>query len=162
MQRRWVVTLFFALCATAASSLPAQQPVGDFYVFPRIDASTGEDRSSITTLAQESYVSGAGGLTLHCTEQGLELVVSSTYLGRAMSTTVRYAFGDEDPQAASWRLRSSGMAAVAPADVLEEFLGRAVSEGSVVFSLSDFQLRRHTYTFYLGDLDSALSFLSCR
>ncbi len=65
--------------------VPAQQPVGEFYFFERSDRSTGEDRSSITTVAEEGYVSGAGGLTVHCADEGLELVVSASYLGRDMS-----------------------------------------------------------------------------
>jgi hypothetical protein len=142
--------------------VPAQQPVGEFYFFERSDRSTGEDRSSITTVAEEGYVSGAGGLTVHCADEGLELVVSASYLGRDMSIPVSYAFGDEEPRAASWSLRRTGMAAVAPRDVMLGFLDRAVLESSVVFGLSDFQMRRHTYTFHLAGLDSALSLLSCR
>jgi hypothetical protein len=65
--------------------VPAQQPVGEFYFFERSDRSTGGDRSSITTVAEEGYVSGAGGLTVHCADEGLELVVSASYLGRDMS-----------------------------------------------------------------------------
>ena len=90
------------------------------------------------------------------------MVVTANYLGRDPTTTGRYAFGDEEPTAASWRLRSTGMAAVAPADVRAAFLGRAASEASVVVHVSDFQLRSHTYTFNLGGLEEGLSRLTCR
>jgi hypothetical protein len=148
------------LCGSAASAI-AQQPIGDFYFFPRTDPGTGDDRSSITTLADESYTSGAGGLTFQCRENGLTLIISASYLGRTMSTQVRYSFGDEGLSAAAWPVRSTGMAAIAPEDVRNAFLEEAVGHSSVVFYVSDFQLRRHTYTFHLTSLDSALAQLSC-
>lgn len=153
--------LAFGLPAGPATA-GAQESVGDFFLFERADPTSGADRSSITTLADENYVSGAGGLTFRCTEDGFEMVVTATYLGRKMSTPVRYAFGDEEPRAALWTLRSTGMAAVAPADVIEDFLGRAVNETSVKVRVNDFQLRAHTYTFRLAGLEEALARLSCR
>jgi len=140
----------------------AQETIGDFYLFERSDPSSGEDRTSITTLAEESNVSGAGGLTFRCAEEGFQLVLTATYLGRKTDTTVRYAFGDEEPFDATWTLRSTGMAAIAPEDVREAFTSRAVDESSVVIHVRDFQLRAHTYTFHLNGLDSALARLSCR
>jgi hypothetical protein len=44
----------------------AQESIGDFFFFERADPTSGEDRGSITTLADENYVSGAGGLTFRC------------------------------------------------------------------------------------------------
>lgn len=155
---RLVVALLFGFAAPAV----AQQPIGDFYFFPRTDAETGEDRSSITTLADESYTSGAGGLTFQCQQEGLAMIVSASYIGRTMSTQVRYAFAEDDLSAAAWTVRSTGMAAVAPDGVRDAFLEEAADRTSVVFYVSDFQLRRHTYTFHLNGLDSALARLSCR
>lgn len=161
---RHAATMVMALVLLVGTSTmaPAQEAIGDFFFFERADPESGEDRSSITTLAEENYVSGAGGLTLRCAEDGFEMVVTATYLGRKMSTPVRYSFGDEDPTAAEWDLRSTGMAAIAPPDVREEFLGRALNETSVVVHVSDFQLRSHTYTFNLDGLDGALTRLTCR
>jgi hypothetical protein len=145
-------------------ALPAagQEAIGDFYFFERADPDSGDDRSSVTTLADESYVSGAGGLTFRCAEDGLEMVLTATYLGRKMSTPVRFAFGEDEPSRATWILRSSGMAAIAPDDVREDFIQRAADQSTVVFHASDFQLRSHTYTFNLTGLNEALSRLSCR
>lgn len=140
----------------------AQQAIGDFYLFERVDPASGEDRSSITTLAEENWVTGTGGLTFRCSEGGMELVVTATYLGRKMSTPVGYAFDDAEPRMASWTVRSSGMAAIAPDDIRDEFVRDAAGETSVVFRLTDFQLRGYTYTFDLGGLEQALARLSCR
>jgi hypothetical protein len=140
----------------------AQEPLGDFYYFERSDPETGADRSSVTGLADESFVSGTGGLTVRCAEDGIELVLTSSYLGRPLSAPVRYSFGDEEPREASWTVRSTGMAAIAPREVVSDFLTRAVGESTVVFRVSDFQFRVHTYTFHLGGLDSALNRLTCR
>lgn len=149
--------------ATRASGLLfAQEPLGDFYYFERSDPVTGADRSSLTTLADESFAGGTGGLTVRCAEDGRELILTASFLGRDMSAPVRYAFGDEEPREASWTLRSTGMAAVAPRDVSEDFLAKAVDRTTVVFRVSDFQYRVHAYTFHLGGLDSALARLSCR
>jgi len=153
--------LAFCMLAFPVTAL-AQEQIGDFFLFQRSDPTSGADRSSITTLADENYVSGAGGLTFHCAEAGLELVVTATYLGSRMSAPVSYSFGDEEPRAATWSVRSTGMAAVAPADVTEDFLGRAVNETSVVVRVTDFQLRDHTYTFRLAGLEEAVDRLSCR
>ena len=140
----------------------AQETIGDFRLFERTDPKSGEDRTSMTTLADENYVSGAGGLTFRCSEDGLEMVLTATYLGRKTNTLVRYSFGDEDSSEATWALRSTGMAAIAPQDVRDEFLDRAVAEASVVVHVSDFQLRNHAYTFNLDGLDEGLARLTCR
>jgi hypothetical protein len=162
MKTSAVVAMAAALTVGLNSLASAQEAIGSFYLFERADPESGEDRSSITTLAEENYVSGAGGLTFRCSEDGFELVVTATYLGRKMSTPVRYAFGDEEPKASSWFLRSTGMAAVAPPDVRDEFVSRALSESSVILRVSDFQLRTHSYTFHLGGLAAALERLPCR
>ncbi len=161
---RFLITAIAALGLLhgPATMVQAQETLGDFYLFERTDADSGEDRTSITTLADESYVSGAGGLTFRCSEEGFEMVLTATYLGRKTSTPVGYAFGDEEPAAATWALRSTGMAAIAPDDVREAFTSRAVDESSVAIQVSDFQMRVHTYTFHLNGLDSALARLSCR
>ena len=161
MLRMVMIAMVLGLLAGPGAEARAQESIGNFFLFERADATSGEDRSSITTLADENYVSGAGGLTFRCSKDGFEMVVTATYLGRDTSTTVRYAFGDEEPTAASWNLRSTGMAAVAPPSVRETFLGRAASEPSVVVHVSDFQLRSHTYTFNLGGLEEGLSRLTC-
>ena len=155
-------TVALGLLHGPPSAARAQEAIGDFYLFERSDPNSGQDRSSITTLAEESYVSGAGGLTFRCSEDGFQLVLTATYLGRKTDITVRYAFGDEEPVDATWTLRSTGMAAIAPEDVREAFTSRAVDESSVVIRVSDFQMRAHTYTFHLNELDSALAQLSCR
>ncbi len=162
MRRMAMVAMAFGLLVGRGTVAQAQETIGDFYFFERADPASGEDRNSITTLADENFTSGAGGLTFRCSEDGFEMVVTATYLGRKVSTPVRYGFGDEESTAANWNLRSTGMAAVAPSDVREEFLERAVTEPSVVLHLSDFQLRSHTYTFNLGGLDEGLSRLTCR
>jgi hypothetical protein len=162
VKRPVIAVLTLVLSLGPARSALGQEMIGDFYLFERGDAATGEDRSSITTLADESWVSGSGGLTLQCSAAGLELVVSATYMGRRLSTPVRYAFGEEPPHAASWSLRSTGMAAIAPSEVRDAFLARAVNEDSVKVRVTDFQLRGYTYTFHLGSLEEALAHLSCR
>jgi hypothetical protein len=162
MRRTAMMAMAFGLLLGSSTPARAQEAIGDFYFFERADPTSGEDRSSITTLADENYVSGAGGLTFHCSADGFEMVVTATYLGRKPTTPVRYAFGDADPGAADWNLRSTGMAAVAPAEVREEFLDRAVDETSVVVHVSDFQLRSHTYTFNLEGLADGLTRLTCR
>lgn len=162
MRRTAMLAVAFGALVGPGTQLKAQEAIGDFYYFERADRASGEDRSSITTLADENYVSGAGGLTFRCSEDGFEMVVTATYLGRKMRTPVRYSFGAEEPRAADWTLRSTGMAAIAPPDVREEFLARAVAEASVVVRVSDFQLRGHTYTFNLDGLAEGLTRLTCR
>jgi hypothetical protein len=152
-----LVGLLFGLAAPAV----AQQPIGDFYLFPRTDPDTGENRSSITTLADENYTSGAGGLTFQCTEDGLSLIVSASHLGRDTSTRVLYRFGEEEPHESVWNVRATGMAAVAPDEERIEFIERSRGQSSVVFYVSDFQLRRHTYTFHLEGMAGALDELAC-
>ncbi|MGB5525547.1 MAG: hypothetical protein WBN79_01655 [Gemmatimonadota bacterium] len=161
MRRTAMVAMVLGLLAGSGAEARAQESIGDFFFFERADPTSGEDRGSITTLADENYVSGAGGLTFRCSKDGFEMVVTATYLGQDTSTTVRYAFGDEEPTVESWNLRSTGMAAVAPPDVREAFLDRAASEPSVVVHVSDFHLRSHTYTFNLGGLEEGLSRLTC-
>ncbi len=156
-----VVAATLWLWPGAVPSAGGQEALGDFYLFERTDPDTGEDQSSLTTLAEENYVSGTGGLTFRCTDEGLEMVLSATYLGRKMSTPVRFAFGEESPSRASWTLRSSGMAAIAPDAVRDEFIQRAVDETVVTFYASDFQLRSHTYTFHITGLEEGLARLSC-
>lgn len=157
---RWAAGL--AAMAVAAP-LPgvAQEVLGDFYFFDRSAPDTGEDRSSLTTLADESHVSGAGGLTFRCAERGLEVVLTATYLGRRMSAPVRYSFAGHEPRADEWSVRSSGMAAVAPPDVAVEFVLRATAEDTVVVHATDFQMRVHTYTFHLEGLREGLARLEC-
>ena len=161
------LTLFLAVAAVlwlwpgAAPAAHGQEALGDFYLFERLDPDSGADQSSLTTLADENYVSGTGGLTFRCTDDGLEMVLTATYLGRNMSTPVRYAFGDEAPSRATWTLRSSGMAAIAPDGVRDEFIRRAVEETVVTVYASDFQMRSHTYTFHLSGLAEGLARLSC-
>lgn len=161
MRQTAILAMVLGLLAGPGAEARAQESIGDFFFFERADPTSGEDRGSITTLADENYVSGAGGLTFRCSRDGFEMVVTATYLGRDTSATIRYGFGDEEPTAASWNLRSTGMAAVAPPDVREAFLDRAASEPSVVVHVSDFQLRSHTYTFNLGGLEEGLSRLTC-
>ena len=162
MRRTTMIAMAFGLLVGRGTVAQAQETIGDFYFFERADPTSGEDRNSITTLADENFTSGAGGLTFRCSEDGFEMVVTATYLGRNASAPVRYAFGDEDPRASDWNLRSTGMAAVAPAEVREEFLDRAADETSVVVHVSDFQLRSHTYTFNLEGLADGLTRLTCR
>jgi hypothetical protein len=162
MLRTAMIAVVLGLWAGPGAEARAQESIGDFFFFERAEPTSGQDMGSITTLADENYASGAGGLTFRCSKDGFEMVVTATYLGRDATTTVRYAFGDEEPTAARWNLRSTGMAAVAPADVREAFLERAASESSVVIHVSDFQLRSHTYTFNLGGLEEGLSRLTCR
>ena len=145
---------------TTVLQAAAQVPVGDFYYFDRSDA--GISRTSITTLAEESHVTGAGGLTWSCEDGERRLIVSSTYLGRSMRARVRWAFDGEEPgEPESWILRRTGMAVIAPAEVEVEFTGRALESSGVVLQLSDYEYRRHTYTFTLDGLAEALQMLQC-
>lgn len=157
-----VTLLTLSLVPCYAGVADAQESIGDFFLFERVDPDSGEDRSSITALAEENFVSGAGGLTLQCSEDGFELVVTATYLGRNVSTPVQYAFAELEPPAADWMLRSTGMAAVAPPDVRDAFVERALDETSVTMRVRDFQMRTHTYTFHLEGLGEALTRLDCR
>ncbi|MBT8461491.1 MAG: hypothetical protein KJO44_03135 [Gemmatimonadetes bacterium] len=162
MRRTAMLVVAFGALVGPGTQVRAQEAIGDFYYFERADATSAEDRSSITTLADENYVSGAGGLTFRCAPGGFEMVVTATYLGRNTSTPVSYVFGDEEPKTASWGLRSTGMAAIAPPEARDEFLARGVAEESVVVRVSDFQLRSHTYTFNLNGLAAGLTRLTCR
>jgi invasion protein IalB len=155
----WTVLTFGALAGPAATQ--AQEKIGDFFLFERVDPTSGGDRNSITTLADENYISGAGGLTLRCAEDGLEMVVTATYLGNRTDSPIQYSFDDGEPRSANWTVRSTGMAAIAPTDVRDDFVGRAVAESSVVVQVHDFQLRAHTYTFRLAGLQEALARLGC-
>jgi len=145
---------------TTVSQVAAQVPVGDFYFFDRSDAEIS--RTSITTLAEESHVTGAGGLTWSCEDGERRLIVSSTYLGRSMRARVRWAFDGEEPrEPESWILRRTGMAVIAPAEVETEFTRRALESSGVVLQLSDYEYRRHSYTFTLDGLAEALEMLQC-
>jgi hypothetical protein len=145
---------------TTASQAAAQVPVGDFYFFDRSDS--GTRRASITTLAEESHVTGAGGLTWFCEDGERRLIVSSTYLGQSMRARVRWAFDGEEPgEPESWILRRTGMAVIAPAEVETAFTRRALESSGVVLQLSDYEYRRHTYTFKLDGLTEGLEMLRC-
>ncbi len=155
-----VAMLTAAAVLTTASQAAAQVPVGDFYFFDRSDA--GTRRASITTLAEESHVTGAGGLTWSCEDGERRLIVSSTYLGRSMRARVRWAFDGEEPgEPESWILRRTGMAVIAPAAVETAFTRRALESSGVVLQLSDYEFRRHTYTFTLDGLTEGLEMLQC-
>jgi len=158
--------LVFGMFLLHATLAVGQESIGDFYLFERPDPASGVELTSITTLADESFVSGAGGLTFRCAKAGFELVVTASYLGRRPSTPVRYSFGGEERSPAAWTLRPSGMAAVAPPQVREDFVSRALEASaageSAVIRVSDFQMSSHTYTFHLDGLAEALTRLSCR
>jgi hypothetical protein len=152
----FTVALGLAIAATAT----AQVPVGDFYFFDRSDAET--EQASVTTLAEENPVKGAGGLTWACEAGEGRLIVSSTYLGRSMRARVRWAFdGEEFGDTESWILRRTGMAVIAPPEIASEFTRRALQARRVVIQASDYQFRRHSYTFSLVGLEEALGLLPC-
>ena len=161
--RRAIQTVAFASAyLLGAAGARGQAPVGDFYYFERVDAETGSDRSTITTLATENRVSGAGGLTWGCREGQLHVTVTSTYLGRGMRTQVRWRFDDEEmSDAQEWILRSSGMAVTAPGAVTADFTARARRASRVEVFVTDFQFLRHRYTFSLRGLEEAISNLAC-
>ncbi len=145
-----------------AAGAPGQVPVGDFYHFERLDAKTGTDRSTITTLAAENLVSGAGGLTWACQGDRLQVTVTSTYLGRSMRAQVRWRFDEEEvSEFQEWVLRSSGRAVTAPQELTADFTKRALAASRVEIQVTDFQHLRHRYTFALGGLTDAISRLSC-
>ncbi len=144
----------------AAAPCSAQTPVGSFHFFDR----SGPDaaRASITTLAEESFVTGAGGLTWACDAGEMQLIVSSTYLGRSMRSRVRWAFDGEEPgPTEDWILRRTGLAVIAPEETEAEFTRRALESRRVQVQLTDYQFRRHSYTFGLDGLAEALSMLPC-
>ena len=160
MSRSRFVTLLTTVAVVVASPAVAQVPVGDFYFFDRSDA--GTQRASITTLAEESHVTGSGGLTWSCEDGERRLIVSSTYLGRSMRARLRWAFDGEEPsETESWILRRTGMAVIAPAEVEATFTRRALESRGVELQLSDYEYRRHSYTFALNGLAEALAMLPC-
>jgi len=160
MSRSGFATMLAAAALVVASPASSQVPVGDFYFFDRSDAETR--RASITTLAEESHVTGAGGLTWSCEDGERRLIVSSTYLGRSMRARVRWAFDGEEPsEPESWILRRTGMAVIAPAEIEALFTPRALESHGVVLQLSDYEFRRHTYTFALDGLAEGLAMLPC-
>jgi hypothetical protein len=53
------------------------------------------------------------------------------------------------------------MAVIAPADVETAFTRRALESSGVVLQLSDYEYRRHTYTFKLNGLTEGLEMLRC-
>jgi hypothetical protein len=161
---RWLIGTA-ALAATfllAASEAAGQVRVGDFYFFERIDAESGEDASSITTVAAENQVTGAGGLTWACSEGELQVTVTSTYLGQSRRVRVRTQFDDEELSGVQqWILKPTGMAVTAPRAVSAEFTERAKMASQVAVEVTDYQYRRNRYTFTLGGLEEALSMLPC-
>jgi len=160
MSSSGLTTLVAAAALAVASPASAQVPVGDFYFFDRSDA--GTRRASITTLAEENHVTGAGGLTWSCEDGERQLIVSSTYLGRSMRARVRWAFDGEEPsETESWILRRTGMAVIAPEEIESLFTRHALESRGVVVQLSDYEYRRHTYTFTLNGLAEALAMLPC-
>jgi hypothetical protein len=152
--------LIGAFTLVVAPSVVAQVPVGDFYFF---DRSEGEVRQvSVTTLAEENPVKGAGGLTWACEGDEGRLIVSSTYLGRAMRARVRWAFdGEAFGDTESWILRRTGMAVIAPPEIAAEFTRRALGAARVTVQVTDYQFRRESYTFNLEGVDEALGMLPC-
>lgn len=160
MFRNGLASCLVALGLAAASPAVAQVPVGDFYFFDRTEA--GIQQASVTTLAEENPVKGAGGLTWACEAGEARLIVSSTYLGRSMQARVRWAFdGEEFGDTEDWILRRTGMAVIAPPDVTVEFTRRARQARRVVVQATDYQSRRHSYSFSLVGLEEALAMLPC-
>jgi hypothetical protein len=140
----------------------AQVPIGDFYYFERTDSAAHEDLSSVTTVARENFVTGAGGLTWQCRDGALRVTLTSTYLGRGMRAQVRWRFDDQEPSPPlEWRLRSTGMAVTAPMEIGREFTDRAKKADRVMLQVTDYQLLKHDYTFGLAGLAEGLSHLSC-
>lgn len=155
-----VSTVALALGLAIATPAMSQVPVGDFYFFDRSE--DGTQQASVTTLAEENPVKGAGGLTWACEEGEGRLIVSSTYLGRSMRARVRWAFDEEDfGDTESWILRRTGMAVIAPPEITSDFTRRALQARRVVIQASDYQFRRHSYKFSLVGLDEALAMLPC-
>jgi hypothetical protein len=155
-----ICTTIALLTLTLSSGALAQAPVGDFYFFDRSEG--GVQRVSITTLADENPVTGAGGLTWSCEAGEAKLIVSSTYLGRSMRARVRWAFDDDEfGETESWILRRTGMAVIAPTEVVPEFTRRALQARRVVVQATDYQYRRYSYTFHLEGLPEALEMLPC-
>lgn len=149
-----------ALVLAIAPAAAAQVPVGDFYYFDRSEGAV--ERMSVTTLAEQNPVTGAGGLTWACEAGEGRLIVSSTYLGRSMQAEVRWSFdGEEFGEPEYWILRRTGMAVIAPPRVAVEFTRRALASRRVVVQASDYQFRRHSYTFSLSALSEALDMLPC-
>ena len=155
---RWIPCLTAALAVAAPAA--AQTPIGAFHHFDRSEP--GIDRESITTLAEENFVTGAGGLTWACENGDMSLIVSSTYLGRSMRARVRWAFDEDEPgDAENWILRRTGMAVIAPEESEAAFTRRALNASRVLMQLTDYQFRRHSYTFRLDGLEQALAMLPC-
>ncbi|MGW8282860.1 MAG: hypothetical protein ACWGON_06135 [Gemmatimonadota bacterium] len=160
MSRSGLFTAIVVAALTAVPQVYAQVPVGDFYFFDRSEA--GNRRVSVTTVAEENIVTGAGGLTWTCEDGTRRLIVSSTYLGRSMRAGVRWAFdGDEMSEEQSWIQRRTGMAVIAPAETEKSFTGRALESSRVVLEVSDDKSQWHTYTFTLAGPQEALAMLQC-
>ena len=157
LRSAWLGAAFTLLVAPHIS---AQVAVGDFYFFDRSEG--GASQVSVTTLADENPVKGAGGLTWACEAGEARLIVSSTYLGRSMRARVRWAFdGGEFGDTESWILRRTGMAVIAPEASEAAFTQRALEASRVLMQLTDYQFRRHSYTFRLDSLEQALAMLPC-
>jgi hypothetical protein len=155
-----IVGLGVALGAAFGAPASAQVPIGDFYFFDR--SGVDGNRSSVTTLADENFVTGAGGLTWACEESRLGVTLSTTYLGRSFRARARWAFdGEEFSDTQAWILLTSGMAVRAPADLVEPFTRRALESGRVVLQVTDYQFRRHSWAFGLEGLREALDRLPC-
>ena len=153
----WLGVAFMVLVAPQIS---AQVSVGDFYFFDRSEG--GSSQMSVTTLADENPIKGAGGLTWACEAGEARLIVSSTYLGRSMRARVRWAFdGGEFGDTENWILRRTGMAVIAPPEIAAEFTQRALAARKVVVQVTDYQFRRESYTFHLTELAEALEMLPC-
>lgn len=141
-----------------APGAAAQVPVGDVYLFER----GGEGPPSVTAVADESFVSGGGGLTWSCREAEPTLILTTTWLGRAFRARVRFSFdGGEPSEPQAWILLTNGMAVRAPDDVVEPFTRRAVEARRVTVQVTDYQFRRYSYDFGVAGLADALSRLPC-
>jgi len=149
-----------ALTLLVVPCISAQVSVGDFYFFDRSEGGTSQ--LSVTTLADENPLKGAGGLTWACEASEARLIVSSTYLGRSMRARVRWAFdGETFGDTENWILRRTGMAVIAPPEIAAEFTRRAIGARKVVVQVTDYQFRRESYTFHLAGLEEALGMLTC-
>lgn len=155
-----IAAIGVGLAAALAPGARAQVPIGDVYWFDR--SGTDGNRSSVTAVAEENPVTGAGGLTWACDEDGLTVTLSTTYLGRSFRARTRWAFDGEAPSdTQTWVLLASGLAVRAPSDVAGPFTRRAMEARRVVVQVTDYQFRRYSYSFGLAGLGDALARLPC-
>ena len=160
MRRSLVAAALIAAVASVvrAPGVAAQVPIGDVYLFER----GGAGAPSVTAVADESFVSGGGGLTWGCEGDAPTLTLTTTWLGRAFRARVRFAFDGGDPSdTQAWILMTNGMAVRAPDDVVEPFTRRAVEARRVTVQVTDYQFRRYSYDFGVAGLADALSRLPC-